>query len=152
MESDKERYLEILNSFIEKITQGVESFTYKGKEIGTGIFLINFIGKREECHMKDIVEFLHVIPSTATRRINKLVKYGLVNRNLSENDGRLIKLTLSDDGNEIYSIFLQSKLMGFDIMVKEFEKEDIDTFFNVLDRMVHRREEFKSKFSDRFKK
>ena len=70
MESKTTRYIEILNRFIGKITPGVENFTYDGKEIGTGIFLINFIGKKEECYMKDIVSFLNVIPSTATRRID----------------------------------------------------------------------------------
>ena len=145
---DKERYLEILHHFIEKITQGAENFTYKGKEIGTGIFLINFIGKQEACYMRDVVKYLDVLPSTATRRIEKLVKNGLVIRNLSSNDGRLIELTLSEEGKEIYSSFLQSRLIGFDIMVSEFKKEDIITFFNVLDRMVHHREELKSKFRD----
>ncbi|MFX0012788.1 MAG: MarR family transcriptional regulator, partial [Candidatus Hermodarchaeota archaeon] len=81
MTFEKERYLEILNRFIENITQGAENLTYKGKEIGTGIFLINFIGRKEACYMRDIVKYLDVLPSTATRRINKLVKNGLVKRN-----------------------------------------------------------------------
>lgn len=148
MTFEKERYLEILNHFIEKITQGAENFTYKGKEIGTGIFLINFIGKQKACYMRDIVKYLDVLPSTATRRIDKLVKNGLVKRNLSSNDGRLKELTLSEEGKVIFSSFLQSRLIGFDLMVKEFKKEEIITFFNVLDKMVHHREELKSKFRE----
>ena len=146
MESETEKYIEILSRFIEKITQGVENFAYKGNHVRTGIFLINFIGKREDCCMKDIVKFLNVIPSTATRRIDKLVKLGLVERNLSINDGRLIKLSLSELGKEIYYSFTQSKLIGFDLMVEEFEREEISIFFNVVDRMLKRREQLKNKF------
>ncbi len=146
METEKERLFEILNRFMSIIIQGVENLTYKDKHIGIGIFLINYIGKKEECFMKDIINYLKVIPSTATRRIDKLVRNGLVKRNLSKDDGRLKKLTLTSEGKELYMTFMQNRLMSFDLIKQEFNEDELNFFFNVLDRMIRRSEEFKSKF------
>jgi DNA-binding MarR family transcriptional regulator len=96
--------------------------------------------------MKDIINYLKVIPSTATRRIDKLVGNGLVKRNLSKDDGRLIKLTLTSEGKELFMNFMQNRLMSFDLIKQEFNEEELHFFFNVLDRMIRRSEEFKSKF------
>lgn len=145
MESDKERFLEIFSKFIEQFTQGIENFTYKGKDVGSGIFLISFIGTREECYMKDIIEYLNVIPSTATRRVDKLERIGLIIRRNSADDRRLISISLSEEGKELYSVFLQSKLMGFDLIMDEFGEKNMNLFFKMLESMMLKREEMMNK-------
>ena len=141
MESDKERFLEIFSKFIEQFTQGIENFTYNGKDVGSGIFLISFIGTREECYMKDIIQYLNVIPSTATRRVDKLENLGLITRSTSDEDRRLIKIKLSEEGEDLSTAFLQSKLIGFDLMMKEFGEQNLTLFFNILEKMMLIRKE-----------
>ncbi len=142
MNSEEKEYMEIFTSFIERFTQGIEAFQYQGKHIGTGIFLLNFIGKHPNCSMSDVKEFLKLIPSAATRRIEKLVNLGFVDRNNDEDDRRLVKLILTEEGRGLYQKFLQNRLFGMQMMKKEFSQEDLAIFFKVLERSI----ELKSKF------
>jgi hypothetical protein len=55
-------------------------------------------------------------------------------------------LTLTSEGKELFMNFMQNRLMSFDLIKQEFNEEELHFFFNVLDRMIRRSEEFKSKF------
>ena len=102
MDTEEEQYIEIFTSFIERFTQGIESIQYKGNTIGTSIFLLNFLGKHPKCTMSDVKKFLRMIPSAATRRIEKLVNFGLVKRIQDKEDRRLVRLELTKEGSELY--------------------------------------------------
>ncbi|MFX1254895.1 MAG: MarR family winged helix-turn-helix transcriptional regulator [Promethearchaeota archaeon] len=137
--------MDMITSFIEQITYGVENFKYNGKDIGTGMFLIMYIGKNKDCSMKDIINYLNIdVPSTATRKVDKLVHYGFVTRYNSKEDRRLIKLQLTSEGEELYSIFYQSRLKGLNKMLKEFDQTELDIFFRVLERVIQIGGKFRS--------
>jgi DNA-binding MarR family transcriptional regulator len=132
MRGEEEQLIEIFTSFVERFTQGMETFEYKGKQIGTGIFLINYVGKHPNCSMSEIVEFLKLIPSAATRRIDKLVNFGLVNRTTDEKDRRIVNLNLSEEGIELYKNFFKRRLFAMEMMKKVVDPNDLKTFFKVL--------------------
>jgi DNA-binding MarR family transcriptional regulator len=145
MSGEEEQFIEIFTAFVERFTQGMEAFEFKVKPIGTGIFLINYIGKHPNCSMSEIIEFLKLIPSTATRRINKLVNFGLVIRINDEKDRRIVKLHLSEEGIELYRKFFKSRLFAMERMKKELDPDDVKTFFKVLKRFL----DLESKFEDK---
>ncbi len=147
MDTQEEQYIEIFTSFIEQFTQGIEALEYDGKKISTGIFLINYIGKHPQCSMSDIIEFLKLIPSAATRRIDKLVDLGLVKRVSDSKDRRVVKLKLTNKGYDLYQKFVQRRLMGVKMMEHEFKPEQIKVFFKVLERF----NAIKSSFEERHK-
>ena len=132
MDTEEEQYIEIFTSFIERFTQGVDSIQYKGNIIGTSIFLLNFIGKHPKCTMSDVKKFLRMIPSAATRRIEKLVNFGLVKRIQDKEDRRLVRLNLTKEGTELYQKFFQSRLFSLEMMKQELTQEELTTFFQVL--------------------
>jgi DNA-binding MarR family transcriptional regulator len=145
MDSEEEQYIELFTSFIERFTHGIESFEYQGNHIGTGIFILNYIGKHPNCSMSDIKHFLQLIPSAVTRRIDKLVNSGLVYRINDENDRRLVKLILTKDGKDLYQNFLQSRIFGMQMMKREFSHEELTVFFKILKRIVEIRPKFPKK-------
>lgn len=132
MSGEEEQLIEIFTSFVERFTQGMEAFEYKGKQIGTGIFLLNYIGKHPNCSMSEIVEFLKLIPSAATRRIEKLVNFSLVIRTNDEKDRRIVKLNLSEEGIELYENFFKRRLFAMETMKKVVDPNDLKIFFKVL--------------------
>jgi DNA-binding MarR family transcriptional regulator len=132
MSGEEEQLIEIFTTFIERFTQGMEAFEYKGKQIGTGIFLINYIGKHPNCSMSEVIEFLKLIPSSATRRIDKLVTHGLVIRTNDEEDRRIVNLNLSEQGIELYRNFFKRRLFAMEMMKKVVDPNDLKTFFKVL--------------------
>ena len=139
MNPEEDKYMEIFTTFFEIFTQGMEAFQYKGISVGTGIFLLNYIGKHPNCSMSDVKVFLKLIPSTATRRIDKLVSFGLVERVNDVQDRRLVKLVLTDEGKKLYNTFLSKRLLGIQMMKKEFTQDELETFFKVLKRFVELR-------------
>lgn len=145
MNGEEEQLIEIFTTFIERFTQGMEAFEYKGKQIGTGIFLINYIGKHPNCSMSEIVEFLKLIPSAATRRIDKLANFGLVIRTNDEKDRRIVNLNLSEEGIELYHKFFKRRLFAMEMMKKVVDPNDLKTFFKVLKTGL----ELESKFEDK---
>ncbi len=132
MSGEEEQLIEIFTSFIERFTQGMEAFEFKGKQIGTGIFLVNYIGKHPNCSMSEIVEFLKLIPSAATRRIDKLVNLGLVNRTNDEKDRRIVNLNLSKEGIELYNNFFKRRLFAMEMIKRVVDPNDLEIFFKVL--------------------
>ncbi len=150
MNPEENQFIEIFTTFIERFTQGMESFQYKGNHIGTKLFLLNFIGKHPYCSMSEVKEFLKLIPSAATRRIDKLVQIGLVERINDIQDRRLVKLRLTEEGKELYQKFLRTRLFGMEMMKREFSKEDLAIFFKILKRSVEMKSEFPNR-SDLFK-
>jgi len=132
MDTEEEQFIEVFTSFIERFTQGLEAIQYKGKNIGTKIFLLNFIGKHPQCSMSDVKKFLSIIPSAATRRIDKLVNFGLVKRIQDKEDRRLVRLDLTNEGIDLYKKFFQRRLSGLEIMKHKLKQEELATFFKVL--------------------
>ena len=57
-----------------------------------------FIGAHDLCTGTDIAGFLRVVPTTASAIIERLVKRGLVVRNRTEANRRIVQLSLTGDG------------------------------------------------------
>lgn len=57
-----------------------------------------FIGAHDLCTGTDIAGFLGVVPTTASAIIERLVKRGLVVRNRTEANRRIVQLSLTGDG------------------------------------------------------
>jgi len=148
MSGEEEQLIEIFTTFIERFTQGMEAFEYNGKHIGTGIFLLNYVGKHPNCSMSEIIEFLKLIPSAATRRIDKLVNFGLITRSNDEKDRRIVNLNLSEEGIELYKNFFKRRLFAIEMMKKVVDPNDFKTFFKVLKIGL----ELDSKINDKFHK
>jgi DNA-binding MarR family transcriptional regulator len=124
--------IDILTEFFFKLTQGLERIKYKGNEVGMNIFLLNYLGRIKECTMKDIITVFDLQASTATRKIDKLVETGLVDRSTPENDRRLITLKLSQEGLNLYNNLIIKRLSRFKYMQNTFSKSDLDIFFKII--------------------
>jgi DNA-binding MarR family transcriptional regulator len=124
--------IDILTEFFFKLTQGLERIKYKGNEVGMNIFLLNYLGRIKECTMKDIITVFDLQASTATRKIDKLVETGLVDRSTPENDRRLITLKLSQEGLNLYNNLIIKRLSRFKYMQNTFSESDLDIFFKII--------------------
>lgn len=120
----------------------VENLTLKGHKIGTNIFLLHFINSNENCNMKSIVELLNVIPSTATKKIDKLVRLGLVKRELREENRRNVFLVLTDEGEEVLNEFFNIRSINMQKILENLSEEEKISFLNVIEKIVSIKGEF----------
>lgn len=63
---------------------------------------VGFIGQREICIMREIADYLRVAVSTVTGLIDKLEYKELVKRDRSSEDRRIINISLTPKGQEVY--------------------------------------------------
>ena len=142
MDSINDNVLKTFTTFMMNINQGIENLVIKDYKIGSGIFLLNFIGSNKNCNMRNISDFLNVIPSTATRKIDKLVRLGLVKRVLHEEDRRNVFLILTDEGKEISDEFFNMKSINVQKILNLLTKEEKIIYLSVLEKILSIKEEF----------
>ena len=135
MEERINKISSILTRFIVELTRGIESFEFNNVKIGTGIILIYHIGTNKTSTMSDLASYMRVIPSTATRRVDKLVTAGLVRRKNTDDDRRMVSLELTREGINYFNKFAETRAKALQQLTSSFTEEEIDTFFDVLDEV-----------------
>lgn len=71
------------------------------------------IGRKGETSVNELSSILNLDKSTMSRTINNLVKQGLVERKINPEDRRYMQITLSDDGNKIYTEIEENMTLYF---------------------------------------
>lgn len=124
--------IEILTDFLHKMILGLDTIKYKEKEIGMNIFILNYVGHEKEVIMTDIIQHMNLLPSTATRRVDKLVDLGLIDRYTPKDDRRIIKLKLTQEGEQVYKSVIDSRFKRFKLLEEAFSEKEINIFFKFL--------------------
>ena len=109
-----------------KLTSRIVDYSYQDMKIGRLIFIINYIGYKEQCTMKDIIDYLNTKPSTATRQLDKLVNdLKLVSREQTSDDRRFVSLKLTKLGKEVYESHTAMSLIPASILNEKFSEKEI---------------------------
>lgn len=89
-----------------------------------------WLGRREQCLMSDFAKGVGVPLSTATHLVNRLVEKGVMLRERSEQDRRVVSIGLSALGKKLESQFFQQRLSRSRILLarlKPFEQQQVVT-------------------------
>jgi DNA-binding MarR family transcriptional regulator len=77
----------------------IESKFYRIQRLSTAeLSILRIIYEKEDVIIKDIVEILKIPKSTLTNTINRLEKYNIIERAISNKDKRSYKLILTEEG------------------------------------------------------
>jgi DNA-binding MarR family transcriptional regulator len=122
---------EIAKSFIRRQTNEL----FKGKITLPQLFILDLLNKKGASKMTDIAHFLNVTTSAATGIVDRLVKFGYVERVYEPLDRRIIKIKLTAKGAQLLSkINREKRQMIMDIFVKISQKERED-YLRILMRI-----------------
>ncbi|MHA2091587.1 MAG: MarR family winged helix-turn-helix transcriptional regulator, partial [Candidatus Kariarchaeaceae archaeon] len=102
------------------------------KKIGRKIFIINYVGSKKYCNMKDIIDELNLPPSTATRQVDYLVKNGFIIRDTPNHNRRIVELKLNKMGKEVYQWFNQHLVKVVTATLENFSETEISIANKVL--------------------
>ncbi|MCK4565756.1 MAG: MarR family transcriptional regulator [Candidatus Thorarchaeota archaeon] len=131
----------LFTKILETITFTIEEIEFKDYQMGRGIFIIDFIGRNDSCSLKDIYENTRFPASTASRRVDELVRAGFVKRSRSPEDRREIVLQLTDDGTVVSKLFRDHRIKSMKRFLKSFSSEEVANFVRVLHHLVEHSEE-----------
>ncbi|MHA2250641.1 MAG: MarR family winged helix-turn-helix transcriptional regulator [Candidatus Kariarchaeaceae archaeon] len=123
-------------SSIEQLSSHVDDISYRGNVIGRKIFILNYIGSKGQCNMKDIVKNLHLPPSTATRQIDSLVKAKFIKRVIPDHNRRTVELTLDKNGMEVYQWLNEHLQKVIETVLQNYSEEELNTSMMILQEIT----------------
>lgn len=102
------------------------------REFGLCIML----GKEQNMIMREVAEFLQVPMSTATGIVDKLIEKGVVKRDYSPEDRRIVIIGLSKEGAEIYNTLKESLFQYGAAVMEHFNHEEKEQFISFMERAM----------------
>lgn len=105
---------------------------------------LDVLAQRPSWRMSELADALHVEPSTATRAVERLVKSGLVERQASADDGRVVRVSITAAGRSAYETVVERRTELLTYIVTSFRRSELPVFAEMLERMVTAVDEFVS--------
>lgn len=91
---------------------------------------------QDEIYVKDLEKYMKIRKSTASELVSRLEKNGYVKTEKSQKDGRLKRLIVTEEGHAAHDRILQFLQAIDDRLVEGLSKEEVDTFVNLLNRLI----------------
>lgn len=91
---------------------------------------------QDEIYVKDLEKYMKIRKSTASELVSRLEKNGYVKTEKSQKDGRLKRLIVTEEGHAAHDRILQFLQEIDDRLVEGLSKEEVDTFVNLLNRLI----------------
>ena len=95
-----------------------------------------YLHRAQQSRMGDLAEYLDVPLNTATGVVARLQRRGLVEREHSPDDLRIVLISLSDEGRTAVTQGLRQALALADQVVGELSREEFAVVLRVLDRVI----------------
>lgn len=134
---------EIANIFLAELlnlARHIANVSNEDTKIGSGIFILNIIDSVHNCIMKNIVENLNLLASTATRQVDTLVNQGFIERNVAKTDRRKVILTLTEKGKQANKRLTNHLKKVINNSLKTYSKEDMMFAIEVFHAIVENSE------------
>jgi DNA-binding MarR family transcriptional regulator len=101
------------------------------------IHVIEFLGDKGGCMMRELADYLIVAVNTVTAMIDKLEEKKYVRRERDDNDRRIVMVYLTDKGKEAFKGILDTRLQSCRTLLTPLNEDEQDIFM-VLTRKIAR--------------
>src|SRR5690554_6297224 len=98
-------------------------------------YTLRYINKVGSCTSTELADVFEVKKSAITAIINRLYEKGLIERTRDESDRRLVYLTLSDKGSELFSKTEERVHKLVETIIGEFSEEEIVQFLKTYGKL-----------------
>lgn len=105
------------------------------------------ISKNEGINQKELSEFLYVGKSTTAKAVKNLIENDYVKRVQDENDKRIYKLYLTEEGKKVIPKIDAAFLELVSIFSKNLSKREEEQTITILKRILHTVSEEKNKLN-----
>ncbi len=94
--------------------------------------VLSYVKEEKKPLMKDVAEFLHITPPSATSLINRLVEGGLLKREIDKNDRRIIRLTITSKGEKILKKKLAQHFKRLSEIIEKLNKKEQEFLIQIF--------------------
>ena len=128
------RYVSKLSN---KLRRKIDAFSSRQDFSGSEGKVLHFIlAQSGDVFQKDVEEEYSLRPSTATERLKKMEKNGLIYRQAMPNDARMKKIIVTDKALQYKDIVMNDILSLEEELTKGISPKDLDVFFDVIEKMM----------------
>ncbi len=133
-------YVNILNSRIKK------GFFDKLQENGINItpeqyLVLDILWDQQSLSQQNIADIIQKDKNSVTKIIDSLEKKSLVRRVVDKKDRRINKIELTDEAMALEKLTTEVAINFMNDVVKDIDKQELDSFVNVMQRMKNNLEE-----------
>ncbi len=137
---------EKLRSYIEQLVYNLRTIQFNSMtEVDLDINyqeiqVICYLGKQESSvsMMKEIADYMKLALSTMTGIIDKLINKNLVRRFRSEEDRRVVRVELTENGANIYKIKLEWDKHFCINMLRPLDEDEQDVFLSLMQKIINK--------------
>lgn len=98
--------------------------------------IINYIGQRDFCIMREISAFSQVAVSTMTGIVDKLEAKGLARRERNDEDRRIVRVILTEKGQRIYREYVKELSILSRQMLKSLSEEEQKIYLELTKKIA----------------
>ncbi len=130
----------MLTEIYHNIMRVEEEFLQKNNRINLSIremHLIECVGMDHENGktVSEIADYLKVARPTVTVAVNKLEKKGYLKKNSCQNDGRVVRVTLTREGRKVDMYHHQYHMLMINELEEEFDEAERRSLIRVIKRL-----------------
>jgi DNA-binding MarR family transcriptional regulator len=98
-------------------------------------YILRYISQTESCTSSELAEEFDVKKSAITAIINRMWEKGLIQRTRDEKDRRVVYLTLTEKGNQLYVNCEERIFKLVESFIKKFDPKEIKQFIETYEKL-----------------
>lgn len=100
------------------------------------MFLIDVLGSRESATMSELAQLLSVPLTTMTSMVTRLVRRGYLDRSRTEEDRRIVLVSLSQEGREIFRQHRREYIRTVSEVLEDLTEEEQTTILAFIGQVL----------------
>ncbi|MCU9612942.1 MarR family transcriptional regulator [Caldibacillus lycopersici] len=111
------------------------------EEIGSDLtndqlYLLRYVNQHKQCTTTELAEVFFVQKSAISAIVNRLVEKNLMERSQDKEDRRIVVLSLTDEGKELY-LKMESKIFKLvESFITQFNEKEITQFMQSYEKLA----------------
>ncbi|WP_026695308.1 MarR family winged helix-turn-helix transcriptional regulator [Peribacillus kribbensis] len=98
-------------------------------------YMLRYIYKAQECTSTELADVFEVKRSAITAIINRLWEKGLIERTRDEKDRRVVYLSLTKNGAELFARTEERIYKLVESLIKKFDQKEIEQFMETYEKL-----------------
>ncbi|WP_235888025.1 MarR family winged helix-turn-helix transcriptional regulator [Neobacillus paridis] len=99
-------------------------------------YILRYIDQSESCTPTELADVFEVNKSAITAIVNRMADKGLIERTRDLNDRRVVYLTLTPEGKELYQKAQEKIHLLVESIITQFEEPEIKAFINTYEKLA----------------
>ncbi|MCH6264070.1 MULTISPECIES: MarR family winged helix-turn-helix transcriptional regulator [Neobacillus] len=99
-------------------------------------YILRYIHQTGECTSTELAEVFQVNKSAITAIITRMTDRGLIQRTRDEKDRRVVYLTLTKEGIELFQSAQEKVHQLVESIITQFDETEITTFINTYEKLA----------------